>query len=269
MFINVSQASAGAAALGAHAVLFGSSRAAGFDGVAGEEATSSFADSSATSVHACAQNFTVGLSRFESAWLLKGPSPPPPGGGARRPGAPGAPSGGGSGNGGGPKRNMTVDDILFALFQLDMKRENISLTPEELAFLVEKGLIERMSDEDYDKHERSILRISLLEGDLTKARDERLRLIRSRNKLLQNHRKGWHRFWTGRKRLDEEAAELKWSAKRMEEISSNMRWIEAELKNLDFTKEYLATFVRTPYGYMRLSHKGEQLREEIKTRNRD
>ena len=86
MFTNVSHASVGAAALGAHAVLFGPS----LNGLAGDEASSFFADSSATSVDTSVQNFSVGLSRFESAWLLTGPPPLPPGGGARRPGAPGA-----------------------------------------------------------------------------------------------------------------------------------------------------------------------------------
>jgi hypothetical protein len=267
MFVNASQVTAGTAATGAYAVLFGSSIPA-VGGAVVDDRTSSFvACTQATSVDISAQNFAAGFSRFNGVWQLKGPIAPPPGGGAGRPGAPGAPAGGGGSRGGGPKRHVTVDDVLVALNQLKMKWPRISLLSEELAFLMEERLVERMSDEDYDRHERSILSIDLLERDMNGARDERLSLIKSRNKLLLLNHSRWHRFWTGRKKLDEEAAELKWSAKRLEEISSDMRRIDEDLRRLDITKEYLDTFVRTSYGYMRLSRKAELLLEEIKIRN--
>ena len=163
---------------------------------------------------------------------------------------------------------MTVVDILSVLHQLEIKRENISLTSEELAFLVEKGLIERMSDADCDEHKRSVLRVDFLNRDLKAARDEQSSLSKSRVELLQIHYGRWHRTFTFKKKLGEEDAELRRSQNRLKEIGESIERIEEELNNLKFTKEYLATFVRTSHGYMRLSRKGEDLLKEIKTRNK-
>jgi len=265
MFTNVSQTSAGVAALGAHAVLFGTTQAAE---CVLEESASSYSDSS-MAPGVGARNTSIGSSRFNGVWFFKVPPPPPPGGGAGRPGAPGAPAGGGSGSGGGPKKNMTVDDVLVTLHQLEMKRDRVALLPEELEFLQEEGLIERISDADYKNHKDSVLRVDFLNRDLEAAREEQGTLSRSRGKLLQIHNGRWHATFTGRKKLAEEDAELKRSANRLKEISESIEQIEEELRNLKITKEYLATFVLTSYGHMRLSRKGGQLLESIKNRNRE
>jgi len=265
MFVNALQQGAGTAATGASAVLFGLSVPAFSGGFADERASSSFAYSAATFPGTTARNSAAGLSRFGEAWQLRGPVAPPPGGGARKPDAPGSPSGGNGG--GGPKRKATLSDVIGVMRQLKLKRERVSLLPHELEFLENEGLIERMGVDEYKRHEKSLLRVEFLENDLSAARDERLRITKDRNNLLKVHHSRWHMFFTSGKKLAEEAAELKRSLRRIEEISGDIKRIDEELKRLDITKDYIETFVRTPYGYMRLSRKGEQLLEEIKERN--
>jgi DNA repair exonuclease SbcCD ATPase subunit len=145
-----------------------------------------------------------------------------------------------------------------------MKRPNVSLLPEELEYLEREGLIERMSGSDYDRHERSLLRVDLLNDDLRAAREEQSSLGRSRSKLLLKHKSRRHQLFSRAKTLAKEEAELKRSKGRLQEIAESIQRINEELGTLETTKKYLATFVRTPYGYMRLSRKGDELLEALR-----
>jgi len=135
----------------------------------------------------------------------------------------------------------------------------VSLMRDELDYFMDEGLIEMVSHQDYMMHDKSTLHVSFLGKELNAARDDRQNIIRDRAKLLKKHESLWHRMFTSRKRLDEEAERLKWSAGRIDEISEDIKRIEKEIDGIDLTKEYLASFVRTPYGYMRLSRKGEEM----------
>ena len=64
-------------------------------------------------------------------------------------------------------------------------------------------------------------------------------------------------------------SEMTSSQARLKEISESKEQMEEDLRNLKITKEYLATFVLTSDGYMRLSRKGGQLLDSIKNRNRE
>ncbi len=188
------------------------------------------------------------------------------GGGSSSAGGPGSVGGGGGGRGPKkPKAAVTDKAIEVVLLQLKIGGERqISLTRDELEYLMHEGLIELMRGDDYSRHDKSLLRISLLEEDLNAARDDRQRIIRDRSELLKKSESVWHRLLAGRKKLDEEAEDLRRSAKRIGEISDDIKRIEEELKQLDLTKEYLGSFVRTPYGYMRLSRKGEQRLKQMR-----
>ena len=237
-----------------------------------DESMSAFSDEPlAPSDDRSARLVFMGTSRFAESSPLKAVSSFSSGGGGASGGGPGSIFGDRGSNGGdgsrGPKSRISANSILIVLQQLNERRVP-SLTKEVFGYLEARRFIDRLAETEYNKQERSVMRLSLMENDLKAARQKHKELEDSHAKLLKTHDSFWHEFSSrithfSRRGLDKEAEELQKMEATLTVLSREIAYMHREQKGFRLAEAYLKSFTKTRYGYMRLSRAGEQMLSQL------
>lgn len=216
-------------------------------------------------------SFSVGISFPVSAPLkaMAANSSSSAGGASSGNGA-GSISGGGNGDGRDDSSKkkpvkLHVSDIRHPLLSLSMRRDPTKLmTPEEYTFLLERGFMQVLDNEEYEKLNEALSKI-----DPTQQQLDALKKSLSDSKREQEALKRLHEFWLyrvfsyishwGSTGLRKETERLDSMKNEQENLAVAIHNLETALAALKESKRSLSRFVSTSKGYLGLTKEGRNM----------
>ncbi len=225
--------------------------------------------------------FSVGISFPVSAPLkaMAANSSSSAGGASSGNGA-GSISGGGNGDGRDDSSKkkpvkLHVSDIRHPLLSLSMRRDPTKLMmPEEYTFLLERGFMQVLDKEEYEKLNEALSKIDPMQQQL-----DALKKSLSDSKREQEALKRLHEFWLyrvfsyifhlGSAGLHKETERLDSMKNEQENLAVAIHNLETALAALKESKLSLSRFVSTSKGYLGLTKEGRNMLRHLSVEKTD
>lgn len=185
-------------------------------------------------------------------------------------GGAGSTSGGSSGNGNddsskkAPGR-LTMNTVRLPLLLISMGRDPTQLTtPDEFQFLLRRGLIQVLDNQEYEKLKRALSRIDPIRQELNLLKSSHHNLNKKQEALMRKHNFWLYRLFSyifnwGTNGLRKEVKQFDAMKNELENMRVAIHNLETALAKLRTSKEFLDRFVSTPKGYLALTKHGTNM----------